>query len=50
MAGVDYLRAMANGELPQPPIGGLMRFAIVSADPGRVEAAGLGDLDLHPWS
>jgi uncharacterized protein (TIGR00369 family) len=36
MAGVDYLRAMANGELPQPPIAGLMRFAIVSADPGRV--------------
>jgi uncharacterized protein (TIGR00369 family) len=36
MAGVDYLRAMAAGELPQPPIAGLMRFAIVSADPGRV--------------
>ena len=36
MAGVDYLRAMANGELPQPPIAGLMRFDIVSADPGRV--------------
>lgn len=36
MAGVDYLRAMAHGELPQPPIGGLMRFEIVSADPGRV--------------
>ena len=36
MAGVDYLRAMVDGELPQPPIGGLMRFEIVSADPGRV--------------
>ena len=36
MAGVDYLRAMAGGELPQPPIAGLMRFEIVSADPGRV--------------
>ena len=36
MAGVDYLRAMADGELPQPPIGGLLRFDIVSADPGRV--------------
>ena len=36
MAGVDYLRAMAGGQLPQPPIGGLMRFEIVSADPGRV--------------
>jgi uncharacterized protein (TIGR00369 family) len=36
MAGVDYLRAMADGDLPQPPIGGLLRFDIVSADPGRV--------------
>jgi uncharacterized protein (TIGR00369 family) len=36
MAGLDYLRAMADGELPQAPIGGLMRFQIVSADPGRV--------------
>jgi uncharacterized protein (TIGR00369 family) len=36
MAGVDYLRAMADGELPAPPIAGLMRFEITSADPGRV--------------
>ncbi len=36
MAGVDYLRAMAGGELPQPPIAGLLRFEIASADPGRV--------------
>ncbi|OBB18232.1 aromatic compound degradation protein PaaI [Mycobacteriaceae bacterium 1482268.1] len=36
MAGLDYLRAMANGELSPAPIGGLMRFEIVSADPGRV--------------
>ena len=36
MPGIDYLRAMAAGELPQPPIAGLMRFDIVSADPGRV--------------
>ena len=36
MAGVDYLRAMADGELPAPPISGLMRFEIASADPGRV--------------
>ena len=36
MAGIDYLRAMADGELPQPPIAGLMRFEIVAADPGRV--------------
>ncbi len=36
MAGLDYLRAMADGRLPQPPIGGLMEFAIVEAENGRV--------------
>jgi uncharacterized protein (TIGR00369 family) len=36
MAGVDYLRAMANGDLPQPPMASLMRFEIASVDPGRV--------------
>jgi uncharacterized protein (TIGR00369 family) len=36
MSGIDYLRAMADGELPQPPIAGLLRFEIASADPGRV--------------
>ena len=36
MAGLDYLQAMADGRLPQPPIGGLMEFAIVEADNGRV--------------
>ena len=36
MAGVDYLRAMADGTLPQPPIGGLMEFRIAEANEGRV--------------
>jgi uncharacterized protein (TIGR00369 family) len=36
MAGVDYLRAIANGDLPQPPMASLMRFEIASVDPGRV--------------
>ena len=36
MSGIDYLRAMSAGELPQPPIAGLLRFDITSADPGRV--------------
>jgi uncharacterized protein (TIGR00369 family) len=36
MAGIDYLRAMADSELPQPPIAGVLRFDIVVADPGRV--------------
>jgi uncharacterized protein (TIGR00369 family) len=36
LAGLDYLRAMADGRLPQAPIGGLMEFGIVEAENGRV--------------
>nr|WP_246182847.1 PaaI family thioesterase [Mycolicibacterium grossiae] len=36
MAGLDYLRAMVDGELPPPPIAGLMAFDMVSAEHGRV--------------
>src|ERR1700737_1513824 len=36
MSGVDYLRAMVDGELPQPPIGGLMGFALTGVGPGPV--------------
>jgi uncharacterized protein (TIGR00369 family) len=36
MPGLDYLRAMVDGALPQPPIGGLMGFALVDVEPGRV--------------
>lgn len=36
MAGLDYLQAMAEGRLPQPPISGLMEFAIADAEEGRV--------------
>jgi uncharacterized protein (TIGR00369 family) len=36
MSGVDYLRAMVDGELPQPPIAGLMEFDIIEVEPGRV--------------
>lgn len=43
MAGVDYLQAMMNGELPPPPINGLMRFDVVSAEPGRVVFSCLPD-------
>jgi uncharacterized protein (TIGR00369 family) len=37
MAGLDYLRAMADGLLPQAPIAGLMQFEISDVEPGRVE-------------
>jgi uncharacterized protein (TIGR00369 family) len=36
MAGIDYLRAMIDGQLPQPPIAGLMQLRLESAEPGRV--------------
>ena len=37
MAGLDYLQAMIDGELPPPPIAGLVDMALVAAEPGRVE-------------
>jgi acyl-coenzyme A thioesterase PaaI-like protein len=36
MAGVDYLQAMIDGELSPAPIAGLLLFAVVSVEPGRV--------------
>jgi uncharacterized protein (TIGR00369 family) len=36
MPGVDYLRAMVAGELPPPPISGLMQFEMTEAEVGRV--------------
>jgi uncharacterized protein (TIGR00369 family) len=36
LAGIDYLRAIASGELPPPPIGLLIGMAPVSVEPGRV--------------
>jgi uncharacterized protein (TIGR00369 family) len=35
MAGIDYMRAVADGDLPQPPMAGLMQFELVEVDPGR---------------
>jgi len=34
MTGLDYLRAMLSGELPPPPIAGLMQMALTDAGPG----------------
>jgi uncharacterized protein (TIGR00369 family) len=36
LAGLDFIRAIASGELPRPPIGELLDMDIVEADPGRV--------------
>jgi uncharacterized protein (TIGR00369 family) len=35
LAGMDYVRAIAQGELPAPPISVLMDFRLVDAEPGR---------------
>ncbi len=36
MSGVDYLRAMASGELPGPPIAAHLGMGFVSVEPGDV--------------
>ncbi|MEX2194108.1 MAG: PaaI family thioesterase [Thermoleophilaceae bacterium] len=36
LSGIDYLRAIMDGELPPPPIAALMGFAPVEAEEGRV--------------
>jgi len=36
MSGLDYLRAMATGQMPQPPIAKLLGFGIASVERGCV--------------
>jgi uncharacterized protein (TIGR00369 family) len=36
MAGIDFLRAMADGKLPGPPIAATLGFTVASVEPGRV--------------
>ena len=36
MSGLEYLRAMMRGELPGPPIAGLLGFGFVEVEVGRV--------------
>jgi uncharacterized protein (TIGR00369 family) len=35
-SGLDFLRAIASGELAQPPIGDVLGFRLIEAEPGRV--------------
>lgn len=35
LAGLEYMRAVASGEIPRPPIARLLGMAIVEADEGR---------------
>ena len=43
MPGIDYLRAMRDGELPPPPISGLFQFDLAEVDEGRVSFTCLPD-------
>jgi len=36
LSGLDFLRALRDGELPPPPFGQLLGFTIDEVDPGRV--------------
>jgi hypothetical protein len=36
MTGLDYLRGIAEGRIPAPPIAGLLGLGIVEVEPGRV--------------
>lgn len=36
LSGLDYLRAVRDGRLPGPPIGGTLAFRLVEVDSGRV--------------
>lgn len=35
MSGLDYMRSLANGDLPTPPVALLLGMDVVSVDPGR---------------
>ncbi len=39
MSGLDYLSAIRDGHMPQPPISALVGFAIETVEPGRVVMA-----------
>ena len=40
LTGLEAMRKMASGELPQPPIGETLGFRLVEAEPGRAVFAG----------
>jgi uncharacterized protein (TIGR00369 family) len=49
LSGLQFLRAMIEGRLPAPPIGGTMGFRLVEAEPGRAVFEGTpGPAVLNP--
>jgi uncharacterized protein (TIGR00369 family) len=45
-SGLEFLRAMAAGEIPRPPFGELLDFTLEEIDPGRV-VFGLQTAEFH---
>jgi uncharacterized protein (TIGR00369 family) len=45
MSGLDFMRAMLNGRLPQPPIARVLCYRLWSVDPGRVAFRGTPGFD-----
>ncbi len=43
LSGLETMRAIAEGRLPQAPLAGLLNFRVVRADPGEVEMQGMPD-------
>lgn len=48
MSGLDYLRAVASGRIPRPPIAALLGMSIDSVEPGHVTFA--LDIDEHLYN
>ncbi len=49
MSGIDYIRAIASGEIPRPPIAALLGFEIVEVEEGRaVFAVTPGEQHYNP--
>jgi uncharacterized protein (TIGR00369 family) len=49
LSGLEFLRAIVRGDLPQPPICSVMGFALVAAERGRTVFAGVpGEHHYNP--
>jgi len=50
LSGIDYVRAMISGEVPDPPMARLLGYRIVEAEPGRaVLTATPGEQHCNPF-
>lgn len=45
MSGLDFMRGVRDGRLPQPPIGRLLDYAVTEVEDGRVVFAGTPGFD-----